>query len=190
MKIIGFYTVDTPYEDEYQKVKENFNEYGLDYHFYSVENKGKWELNCGMKGNILQRALNDFDDNILYLDVDARILKQPPLQEIEMDEPGYIVFDSPWEKQQLASGTIYFPNNKTSRNVINDWIEEQNSNPLEWDQVTLKKVYKNHDNFLLDWKWCNILGHYGPESRILETEDPIVLHTQASRRNKNKVLVN
>ena len=184
MKIIGYYTIDTPYENEYYEVKKNFDQYGLDYQFYSIKNEGRWELNCGMKASILRQALSDFDDNILYLDVDARILRQPPFEEIETDLPGYIVFDSPWQKQQLASGTIYFPNNDVSRSVIDDWIEDQTANPMMWDQVTLKRVYKNTKHSLIDYKWCNILGHNGPQSRILETNDPVVLHTQVSRKYK------
>lgn len=189
MRIIGFYTKDTPYEDEYLLMKESMDAFNLSYHVYPIDNKGKWEHNCGMKGTILRQALDDFpDDNILYLDVDARILRQPPFHEIEKNIPGYCVWHPKYRKNgELASGTIYFPNNGLSREVLDEWIKIHNAQPDMWDQRSLQTIYDKHDHFLIHHDWINIMGTGDEHSRLLETDTPIILHTQASRQNKTKL---
>lgn len=187
MKVIGYYTINTPYEEEYQEIKKCLDSYSINYHFYGIDNKGKWELNCGMKSTVLRRALDEHGDNILYLDVDARIMRQPPFEEIEKDTPGFCVWNPKWHPNELNSATMYFPNNDLSRRVLDCWIEEQKKQPMMWDQQVLEKIYKRFDHFLLHYDWFNILGKTGPDSRLLETENPIILQTQCSRRNKTKI---
>lgn len=187
MKIVGFYTTNTPYEQEYLQLKETMDLYGLDYYFYPIDNKGKWEYNCGMKSEILRSALEDFDDNILYLDSDARILRDPPFSTIELDVPGICVWHPKYRRNgETLSGTIYFPNNKCSRVLLDEWISEQKKNPNEWDQRVLERIYKKHEHFLLPHDWINIVG-VQEGTFLLQTDNPIILHTQASRKNKTKV---
>jgi len=186
MKIIGFYTVDTPYEQEAEEMKKTLDKFNLSYQLYEVDNQKSWELNCAQKSRILRMALDDFDENILYLDVDARVMRQPPFEDIEKDIPGYCVWYNPYQRQeQLCSGTIYFPNNYISRRVIEDWIYEQQKDPKQWDQVVLQRIYQEYDHFLLHDDWINI--ERNTQNRFIETDNPIIVHTQASRRNKKKV---
>ena len=187
MKVIGFYTINTPYEQEAEEFKKSLDEHSIPYHLYPVDNKGKWEVNCSLKSKVLRQALAEHDDNILYLDVDARIVRKPPFEEIEKDIPGYIVWHPKFRPEgQLASGTIYIPNNDLGRKVLDAWIEEQDKDLTVWDQDTLFKVYKRFDHFLLHHDWCNIV-RFREDRPLIETESPIILHTQASRRNKGKV---
>jgi hypothetical protein len=188
MKIICFYTKNTPYEQEYNVFKESLEKYNLDHHAYAIENSGQWEINCSMKSKIIRQAIDEFDDNLLYLDVDARIVRQPPFKEIEKDIPGFCVWHPRYRKNgQLASGTIYFPNNTLSRKVLDAWIEEQQKDLSAWDQDTLFSVFKKFDHFLLHHDWINIVGVDGSESFLLKTDNPIILHTQASRKNKDRL---
>jgi hypothetical protein len=190
MKIICFYTKDTPYEEEYKIFKKSLEEFNLDHYAYVVDSLGQWEKNCSLKSQILRKAIDEHDDNILYLDVDARIQRQPPFAEIEKDVPGYCVWHPRhMKKGQMCSGTIYFPNNELSRQVLDAWIAEQNKDLTVWDQDTLFKVYKQYNHFLLHHDWINIVGRDNQKhsTPLLGTDNPIILHTQASRRNKKKV---
>ena len=187
MKIVGFYTTNTPYEQEYLQLKETMDHYGLSYHFYPIDNTGKWESNCAMKSKVLLQALDDFNDNILYLDSDARILQQPPFEQIEKDVPGICVWHPKYRRNgETLSGTIYFPNNDVSRALIKEWIAEQQKNTNEWDQRVLERIYKKHPHYLMSHDWINIVG-LADGTYLLKTDNPIILHTQASRKNKDKV---
>lgn len=180
MQIIGFYSKDTPYEDEAKIFSSECDKYSLSYTLYPVENKKDWVKNCALKSEILSLALEDHADNLLYLDVDARIRQQPPFEEIEDNLPGYCVLD--WPQRHLCSGTIYFPNNKTSRDVVASWKYRQERDPEAWDQRTLQEVYLMYPNKLLDLKWLVI-----DKNRETSSYTPVIYHTQASRRLKNRV---
>ena len=185
MQIIGFYSKDTQYEEEAKEFAKSLDHFNLKYSLYPVENKGQWELNCAQKANVCMNALHDHTDNILYLDVDARIQRDPPFHEIEDSIPGYAVLPVHFQDQAflLASGTIYFPNNQISRDVVTDWLEYQKIHPTMWDQRTLQKVHINHSRKYLDLKWCTIADNHYTKN----VKNPVVYHTQASRRLKNKV---
>lgn len=185
MQVIGFYSKDTLYEDEAKKFAESLDSFNLTYSLYPVENKGQWELNCAQKANVCMNALHDHTDNILYLDVDSRIERDPPFHEIEDSIPGYAVLPVHFQDQPflLASGTIYFPNNQVSRDVVTDWLNYQQKNPTMWDQRTLQKVHVHHSRKYLDLKWCTIANNRCTE----KIKDPVIYHTQASRRLKNTV---
>ena len=185
MKIIGFYTPNTPYEEEAYMAKLLLDNFQLPYHFYEVDNKKDWALNCAQKSKVIRQALEDFEEDILYLDVDSRVIRKPPFEEINRGLPAYCIWYNPLNGAQLASGTIYFPNNNISRQVVDAWIEEQERNPTEWDQQTLQNVYEKYPHTLLSHDWINIQG-YG-DVKFIETETPIVVHTQASRRHKKSL---
>ena len=146
MIVIAYYTIDTPYEREAESFIQNMKEYGVHHKVYPIESKGSWVFNCGAKPKIILDALNEFDENILYTDIDSRFVRKPPFHEIEKDIPGYIVWHPAFRPEgQLASGTIYIPNNDLGRKVLDAWVDEQNKDLTVWDQDTLFKVYKRFD---------------------------------------------
>ena len=180
MKIVAFYTVNTPYEKEAEEFKESFK--GEDYHIYEVVNKGSWELNCAQKSECLYTALNDFKEDILYLDIDARKCREIP--QIKSDIPGFCIWRRPWKGSddiELLSGTIFFPNNNLSRQVVSDWMAVQKSSPSTWDQKTLQSIHTKYAHFQMDLEWVYI------EKFMKQVKNPIILHTQASRRLKKEI---
>ena len=177
MRIISFYTIDTPYEQEAEALVKTLKEFDLEYHIYSVKSKGNWALNCAQKSTVLKQALEDFDDDILYVDADARVLRRPELQD---DLPGFCIWNNMRKQVELMSGTIYFPNNSISRNIIDDWIEAQTHKPQEWDQKVLQSVIDPYEYIVLSLEWCYI-------EKFMQIQDPIILHTQASRRLRHRV---
>ena len=187
IKIVAFYTTNTPYEQEAEEFKENLNKYSLDFKVYPVDNLHKWELNCAQKSRIVRQSLEDFSENILYLDIDARFLRTPTFEEIEKETPGFCYWSRTWkpaDDRELLSGTIYLPNNCLSREVVDAWIAEQERNPTEWDQKTLQRVVdsQEYEYYNLELKWVYVEPFMKPLC-----SDPIIWHTQASRRLKNKV---
>ena len=191
IKIIGFYTANTPYEEEARQLVESLDKFNLSYHLYPIESGESWVENCAQKSNIIKRALDDFSEDILYLDVDARVLRKPSFGSIDRSVPGYCLWTHTFTgvpTEELCSGTIYFPNNSISRQVVDAWIAMQKTYPKLWDQKTLQKVHKMFPHERLHHDWINIQSYIrkgdGKEIRFIETENPIIVHTQASRRNR------
>jgi len=182
MQVIAFYTKNTPYENEVEIWKESFKE--CPSKIYPIENKGSWELNCAMKPKVILSALREFDDSILYVDIDARL--QRPLESIEPSElPGFCFINStkvPPFNRQLASGTIYFPQKPNSYKILLDWIDFQEQNPTMWDQVTLQHIVESNK-----YKYQILAPEWIAISKIAEIKNPIIYHTQASRRLKKEI---
>jgi len=182
MQVIAFYTKDTSYKLEAEKWKESFK--SCQYKIYEVENKGSWELNCALKSKVLLSALREFNDSILYVDIDA-VLKRP-LEAVENPNlPGFCFLESVKVasfNRQLASGTIYLPQTTESFKLVLDWIEFQEKNPTMWDQISLQHIVESnkYKYQILPDKWLGI-------SKIAEVKDCIIYHTQASRRLKKEI---
>lgn len=181
MVIVGYYTKDTPYEKEAKSFIENVEEYDLEYKLYPIESKGSWVFNCGMKPRVLLQALQEIDDDILYTDIDSRFVRTPPFEEIQKDIPGFCICQ-PWHKEELLSGTMFFPNNELSKRIVLHWIEEQKSKPHQFDQKTLYDIVDQYDHFRLNENWVKIF-----DNQRMKADNPIIKHYQASRRYKGKV---
>lgn len=182
MHIVAFYTDRTQYVHQVEEWRYSFKDY--DTMVYKIENQGSWEKNCAQKSRVIKYALEDLNDDILYLDIDARL--QRPLESIQIPRlPGFCIWQPPWKangEKELLSGTIYFPNNEISKNLINDWIEEQEKDETIWDQKTLQKVVDREDYpyFKFNLNWVAI-------QKFMKLADPIIVHGQISRKLKNTV---
>jgi hypothetical protein len=181
MKIVAYYTSNTPYEQEALAFEDSFR--GQNYHIFKVDNLGQWELNCAQKPTIIKKALELFKEDILYLDIDARLVSSlPPIP--SPNKIGICMWNPIWKSNtpELLSGTIYFPNNSDSLTLVNDWIEHQKLTPTVWDQKVLQSIIHKYDYELLDLKWVFI-----EKFMSAFVSEPIILHTQCSRRLKNLV---
>jgi hypothetical protein len=184
MVVVAFYTKNTPYENEVQDFIESMNEFKVRHTIYPIKSQDCWELNCAMKPRVLFDALHTIDDNILYLDIDSRMEREPPFEEIERDIPGLCFYQKKRTSKRgpsLLSGTIYLPNNQSSINLVRDWIHVQQAHPYTWDQQTLQAVSAHHEHFEMPLKWVKIF-----DQKMCD-EEPVIVHYQASRLYKSLI---
>jgi hypothetical protein len=182
MRVVAFYTKDTKYEEEAEIWKESFK--SCNTLLFPIKNEGSWELNCGKKSSVLLEALHSLNEPILYVDIDARLMRD--LEEIpEPELPGFCFLNKNKVKnygRELASGTIYFPQTVASFKILIEWTALQKRFPTVWDQKTLQDVVEsNKYNYqILPPEWLGV-------SRHAELANPIIYHTQASRRLKSTI---
>jgi hypothetical protein len=182
VRVITFYTKDTPYEEESTDWLNSFKQANTA--CYVMENQKSWEKNCALKSIVLQRALTDHTDHdLLFVDIDARMMRR--WDDSEFDEltknkiPGLA-----WHpvSGELLSGTIFIPNNEAGHSLINRWVSYQAVNPTMWDQQVLQYFVQKEEveHFKLPYEWISVDGH-------ISVDDPIIHHYQASRKNKGIV---
>lgn len=183
MKVINYFTKNTPYEFQANELKQNLESFGIDYKTYETNDLGSWELNCAQKSYIIGLALEETDDDIFYVDCDAFFQQKPDWSDFkDIDVPSFLIYEfshkgkSFWE---LFSGSIYFPNNELSKEVVRAWKSTQEKYPYQWDQHTLQAVVdQNKIPFVkLPFRWC-VTHHMGV------VEDPVVVHHSISREYK------
>lgn len=185
MKIIAFYTPN--YLPIVEELEKSIQRFGYDYEIVEVEDRGTWEENCGQKPEIIYDALKRHEENLLYLDADAVIVRELPLEELESDE--MMVYVMRWTSPQtgwineLISGCIYLPYNETTLDVVKKWVRHQQANPMIWDQQTLGEVLNKLPNYKFkqlspEWNW---IEKYHKSLNL----NPIIVQNQISRVMKN-----
>lgn len=185
IKVVAFYTKDTPYANIIKRLKSSLIKYGVDFYIKGYPSLQSWEENCGIKPTFIKHCLEKFDSDIFYVDADAEFIKPPNFMEFKGTVDPKFVFikwDTPSKSwYELLSGSIYLPNNEQSIKIVNRWVEEQKVYPQRWDQLTLQAILPSIlDNInILEYKWCYVLPHM-KDFNI----EPIIIHHQASREFK------
>lgn len=181
MRIVAFYTKNTPYEDEVKKLEASINSLGLTYHLEGYEGQGSWVLNCGMKPIFIWEMLHKFpNEDLLYVDADAIIHKVPQVSVMQGDICAHVR-----EGGELLSGTVFFKNIDKVKKLVHEWIVMQKKFSQKWDQQTLSEVLAVHGPRL----GINFKELPPTYTKIFDQDwgDPVIEHNQASRRLREKV---
>ena len=182
---VNFYTGDNGYEKYSDKLIKSLKKFNLPYYILEINSKGhKWTQICQQKPYIIIDILNKYPNkNVVWVDADAIIEKKPEIfKKIPKGPKSFGVHYI--GGSEFASGTLFFKNNKISRNIINDWIKVNKKDSNAWDQVTLGRVinskYKKHE-YKLPKEYCSIF-----DRKDYKNIDRVISHWQASRELKYK----
>jgi hypothetical protein len=198
MKIISFYTGH--YQWDAEQLMKSMNKLGITN--YDVEYKdriGAWEQNTQMKAPFILEKLKQ-NDAVVWTDADSRVRQVPSFFDTITTDIG--VFYLPKElaggftlpehsiirdvEYYLQSGTMYFKNNERVVKLLERWIELNNQDPRQWDQWTLQKAILESNVTVTqlppEYIWMD-----GVVASVYGDKRPVIEHTQASRRFKDKI---
>jgi len=190
--VIAYYTVDTPYEDEAEVLKISLESVGYSYLVCGVPNLGSWQKNTQYKSIFIRDMLERFFGKpLLYLDVDAIMIKPPVLLDNLKADIAAVHFSN---GSELLSGTLWLGNTKQCNRVIEKWIRLNEQFPetlpngkQAWDQRTLEMAIKRIQgiNFVeLPQGYTYIVEL---TQRRCPNVDPVIMHTRGAKRFKNKI---
>lgn len=198
---IGFYT------EEYTDVLKSYLlptliKFDLQYKIYSIESVGNWNKNTNLKPLVIEKAFQDFDTDLVVLDVDCKILDVPKFHEIpkEYDMALHFLEREKWFKQKYGpndqiealSGTLFFRNRPICKKFIKEWKKNAlyfgSSRP---DQSSLKNVLRENKEikvYNLPIEFCYIHDlPGGVEPGIPRPNNIIIEHFAASRELRRKI---
>jgi len=190
--VVAYFTIDTPYEDEAEKLKLSLEAVGYSYLVCGVSNLGSWQKNTQYKAIFIQQMLNrNIGKPILYLDVDAVMVQPPVLLDNLKADIAAVHFAN---RAELLSGTVYFGNTMQCRRIVKKWINLNEQYPEKlpngraaWDQRTLEMAIKKVSNATFfelpqEYTWIIELTqcHY-------PGLPPVIMHTRGAKRFKNKI---
>ena len=183
--MIAYYTKDTPYEQEIEGLKKSCSDFGIMLHTKGFSNQGSWQKNTALKPIFIGQMLELCDSNIVYVDADARIRQYPIIfDELCKDKDNHIAVHYR-NNTELLSGTIYLQNCEIVKDLVNQWIIEQQMKPRIWDQKVLQSIVEGNDIPITVYhlppaytQIFDIMKHYGK---------PVIEHMQASRRLRGAV---
>lgn len=179
---ISSFTADTPYEEEVKNLKASLDKFGLPYEILGMRNKGSWVKNTQMKPLVIKTAMDKHNRDVVWLDADAVVKEDPVLfKTLKCD----VAFHYLKEWNEKMTGTMYFKNSTSSREILNKWISLNNTNN-EPDAKNFQSIMDADGNSVkvydLPKEYINI-----EDNPYLICEKPVITHYQASRRFKNAV---
>jgi len=140
LKVVAFYTIDTPYQEEVKNLIQSCHELGLDLFAKGIPSRGEWVRNCALKPQFLADCCKAFPKHdILYVDADAIIRQRPSMPRVNFDIGVHI------RKGEVLSGTIYLPADGQRETVLAEWIAAQEQEPDKWDQKVLQAVLEKDE---------------------------------------------
>ena len=194
LMVVGYYTVNTPYEQEAQNLLQSLNKLGINHDISGVKTLGNWQANTRFKAEfMLDMLVKHPNHRLLYVDVDAVVHKSPDLFKNYSCDIAVRWQDFRWRKNECLSGTIYMENNERTKRICELWrdinVKEGNqSNRMEqWNLDTVINQMKEDPDF----SYKNLPPEYtmifDSMRGMYPNINPVIEHFQASRRFKKDV---
>ena len=195
LMVVGYYTVNTPYEEEAQNLLQSLNKLGINHDISGVKTLGSWQANTRFKaGFMLDMLIKHPNHRLLYVDVDAVVHSIPDLFKNYSCDIAVRWQDFRWRKNECLSGTIYMENNERTKRICELWrdinVNEGNgsSRMEQWNLDTVINQMKEEDP---NFTYKNLPPEYtmifDSMRGMYPNINPVIEHFQASRRFKKDV---
>ena len=189
---ISFYTRDTPYEQEAERLRTSLNTLNLNYEIRGLKSLGSWVRNCGQKAKFIQGMLEELQQPVVWVDADATVVKRPVL--FESFEEEKIEFAAHRKHmvtggKELLSGTLYFKPCSKVNLLLEDWVRNCVRFSDLWDQRLLDHAIRGlptqhvPKTQWLPQGYCKIFDRIWRE----QPKVAYIVHHQASRRLRRKI---
>lgn len=187
--IVSFYTKNTLYEEQVQRLMASCDKLKLEFHVVGIESFGSWELNCAYKPFFLLECLKTLRKPILWVDADGEVVRRPLKKDLQGDIAAYCAEELPWTHiSKVRSGTVFIDATDGGERALRLWAEEMTamfSNPTGdeplIDQIALRKGLQEPKDFQvgqLPLSYVKIFDHPGDSQKVIR---PFIVHYQASR---------
>lgn len=136
-EIVAFYTSNSFYEQEAERMMASAVRLGLPVTATAVSSAGSWVRNAAMKPSFLLNERSAKRGPLLYVDVDAVFHRNPwpALAAYDCDLAVHYADDG-----ELISATILINDTAAARRLIEMWKERCDKDPDIWDQVVLQQI--------------------------------------------------
>ncbi len=186
--IIAYYTLGNQYEALSENLSKSCKDLNLPLFLKPIENLGSWEKNTHYKANFIQECLNNFQQNLVYVDVDAVFRKHPDLFDSLDCDIAYRTENFKWRRNEALSGTIFLRNNDLVKDLVKSWVSINESIPAirmvpsTWEQANMQKAVQSNKAikyYNLPPEYTYIFDH---TKRMYPGIEPVIEHFQASRK--------
>ena len=183
--IISYFTRNTEYEQEAQKLIQSCERNHLEYQIEGIASRGSWEENCSFKAEFIYKVWKTSGRAVLWVDADAILHCAPDL--LKGARADFAIHKlQGWE---FGSGTLYFNQTEGAATLLKRWLARCRRFPDVWDQVSVDLAWEDTvashplETLWLPEPYCRIFDLFEGRS----TSPGVVEHFQASRRLKRQV---
>lgn len=197
MIFISYYTIGV-----YEKVINDLllpslKRWGLTYDIVGIKDLGSWQLNTGLKCQVIRDMLLQHKEDICFLDADATIEQYPKLLFHIPDEFDIAIHMLDWQlfwrnkigesQRELLSGTMVVKYKESTIKLLDEWVVAVKLHKSVKEQKVLEKLLlenKKYKLFDLPPNYCAIKKFDGTIPEYIGK--PVILHHQISRKYKNR----
>ncbi len=186
VKVICFYTPNTPYQQEVIHLHTSCTSLNIPFEIEPLESKGSWEKNVAMKPAFILEKLKSSATPLLWVDADAVFLQKPdfsPFLHADLAVRFMEIFqDRP--EHAINAATIFINQTPAAHNLIEAWVQrcEELADIPYVDQISLYQVLKENQRakvLPLPVAYCKI---YDIDSFFINDDQVVIEQRQASRR--------
>ncbi len=191
VKVISFYTENTPYEQEVIDLKQSCENFGLDLEAARLPSKGSWEANVAMKPSFILEKLKTTDVPLLWVDADSAFLQKPDFTQfagVDFSVRFMQVFrEDP--RHALNAATLFINKTEAAKKLVEMWVKRSNelcaNGPVAFvDQIALFDVLllnKEAKVLPLPVSYCKI---FDQDQFFIDDDQVVIEQRQASRRTR------
>ena len=199
MMVVSYFTEE--YSEEAPAFEKCCEDVGQQYLAVPFVSKKSWRLNCGMKAKFIRKCVDQFEQPVLWVDIDGRFRLPWDLElEETVDFAAWFIPSCVMQGNTrphgpggscdgIAAGTLWFNNTDASKAFLDAWVKaEDDGHRYKWEQKVLGELWADTpDDDLrtgrLHQRYCRVT-----DAKWFDHQGPVVIeHMQASRRLKGKV---
>lgn len=152
--LISFYTNDWKYPKYAEMLRNQCDEFNIPYVIEELKSTKSYLKNTCLKPQFILDKLKELKSPILWVDVDACILKRPDCFDFEINGDFAAKRMSPDRNRTWHVGTLYFGYNENTLEFIEKWIN--NTGNLS-DESSLEVTWNQYGYLLND---CELTREY------------------------------
>lgn len=157
MKIISFYS-DTTNSSYYSQsafsLKSDCVRLKLDYHIENLQGHSEYKKNCKMKPGFILECIKKFNQPVVWLDCDSRIVKTPSFENLQSVDYAGVKRGGDNDPTMIAS-TLFFNTTESSIKLLEEWARRcsLNENSEMADHSILIDYLKEKSDTNLVFQW-------------------------------------
>lgn len=181
--VISGFSSDHYYQQSSETFLEGLQKYNIEHKLFPFQDKGNWHANCRTKATLIHEALNTFKKPILWIDVDALILKSINLiipKSIDM-----MGIHQAWgPKRTWCVGTLAFNYSENSLQFVEEWKNKCETATGGTDEQYMEETWQTFGKDKLktkelDMKYFHLKVLHGPPN-----PNTIILHRSSGKSRK------
>lgn len=208
--VVGFYTLNTPYEEEIKGMEQSLRFFGFDVHTVGVPSRASWSKNCYYKPTFIKQMMEAHPDRqIIWADADSRMRRYPTelIQFLRENKTFSIATAfTDWSvvnpnmakhrgtgMEEISSAFVVINNTKQAYDIITKWekscaatmekFDAGKCKSIPVDDRLLEEIY--YKSKTAKKHWVKLPTAYAQIFDLAKRAGvPVVEQMQASRRNK------
>ena len=191
--VIAYYTESTSYEVLAESLRQSLNQFSIPHYIEAINDLGSWEKNTHHKAYFIKSILESRNQDILYVDVDAKFKQYPELIPSLDCDIAYRTQDFRWRADEALSGTLFLKNNDRVKRFVDRWIQLNEATPAErmkpetWEQKNMQRAQRE----MTDLNYYNLPPEYtfiyDHMKMMYPGVSPVIEHYQESRNVHRKM---